>query len=159
MKKRILIGAGLIALAAILASVPYAFAGRGLDGHRGAADEGLLPLGHFSRLQSKLGLSDQQMADIKTSLQASRDQNAGYRQQLQAGRRQIAQMLIANPGDLTAAQALLDQQIATETVMKKNALAAMARALQVLTPEQRTQLQTVVSEHLQRMEGRRGVVR
>src|ERR1700682_1572261 len=155
MKKRILIGAGLIALAAILASVPYAFAQHVMTGHRGGAhDASMTLLGHLSRLQSKLGLNDQQVADIKASLQAVRAQNAPYREQSRAGMKQIAQTLIANPNDLTAAQALLDQQIAAETAMKKNTLATMARALQVLTPEQRTTLQTLVNERMQEMENR-----
>jgi Spy/CpxP family protein refolding chaperone len=159
MKKRILIGAGLIALAAILASVPYAFAQRGMAGHGRAGHDDMMAFGRLSKLQSELGLNDQQVADIKATFQAVREQNAPYRAQLHAGMKQIAQTLIANPNDLAAAQTLLDQQTAAETAMKQNALAAMAKALQVLTPEQRTKLQGVVNERIQKMESRHGLLR
>jgi Spy/CpxP family protein refolding chaperone len=158
MKKRILIGAALIALAAILASVPYAFAGRRMmrnDGYGPNAghDGGMMMLGHLRHLRQELDLTDQQVADIQAAFQTVHDQNAPYREQLRGGMKQVAETLLKNPNDLAAAQALVDQQAVAEVAMKKNALAAMSKALQVLSAEQRTKLQTVVSERMnQRLE-------
>ena len=160
MKKRILIGAGLIALAALLASVPYAFAGRRMMRNDGYGHDGnMMMLGHLRHLRQELGLSDQQVTDIKAAIQSARDQNAPYREQLRGGMKQVAETLLKNPNDVAAAQALLDQQAVAENAMKKNALNAMSKALQLLTAEQRTKLQTVVAEHMQRTESRHGLFR
>ena len=97
---------------------------------------------------------------ISAALVASlREQNAAYRQQIHGGFGQVAQALIKNPNDLAAAEAIIDQQTAAETAMKKNAIAAASKALQVLTPEQRDHLGTLVTERLQRIEGRRSFLR
>ena len=63
---------------------------------------------------------------------------------------QVAQILIKNPNDVASAQALLDQQLENERVMRTNALNAASKALNVLTPDQRTKLSTMVQEHLDR---------
>lgn len=157
MKKRILIGAGLIALAAILASVPFAYAAH-TRMHRdgmGGGPGGMMFLGHLRHLKSELNLSDAQASQIETIVASLRDQNAEYRQQIHGGLGQVAQALIKNPNDLATAQALIDQQTAAENAMKKNALTAASKALQVLTPEQRDHLGELVTERMQRTEGRR----
>jgi Spy/CpxP family protein refolding chaperone len=165
MKKRILIGAALIALAAILASVPYAFAGRRMPHNDGYGPDGggMMMLGHLRHLRQELDLSDQQVADIKAAFQSVREQNAPYREQLRGGMKQIAETLLKNPNDLAGAQALIDQQTAAENTMKKNALNAMSKALQVLSAEQRTKLQTVMAERMnqraERVERRHGLFR
>jgi Spy/CpxP family protein refolding chaperone len=160
MKKRILIGAGLIALAAILASVPFAFAQHAMM-RRGNADggAGMMFLGHLRHLKSELNLTDEQTSQIKTIFQSLRDQNAAYRDQVHGGVQQVVQVLIKDPNDLAGAQAIVDQQAAAENAMKKNALAAASQALQVLTPDQRTKLGEVVAQHMQQMQGRHGLLR
>ncbi len=156
MKRRILIGAGLIALAAILASVPFAYAAH-TRMHRDGMDGGdMMFFGHLGRLKSELNLTDEQASQIKTIITSVREQNLQYRQQIHGGLGQVAQALIKNPNDLASAQALIDQQTAAENAMKKNALTAASKALQVLTPEQRGHLGELVTERMQRNEGRRG---
>jgi Spy/CpxP family protein refolding chaperone len=160
MKKRILIAAGLIALAAILASVPFAFAQHARMRHQMAdGGPGMMFLGHLGHLQSELNLSDDQTTQIKAIFQSLRDQNAAYRTQLHGGMQQVAQALLKDPNDLAIAQAIIDQQTATENAMKKNALSAASKALQVLTPDQRVKLSTMVNEHIQERESGRGLLR
>jgi Spy/CpxP family protein refolding chaperone len=160
MKKRILIAAGAIALAAILASVPFAFAQHSMMRHGdGAGGPGMMFLGHLGHLKSDLGLTDDQAAQIKTIVRSLRDQNAAYRDQMRGGMQQVAQALIKDPTDLAGAQAIIDQQTATENTMKKNALVAASKALQVLSSDQRVKLQTLVQNHIQNMESRHGLLR
>lgn len=154
MKKRSLIF-GAAALVIVLAAVPFAFAqhmrrglaeGPGAPGMHGPGDVGpLMMLGHLGHAREALGLSDQQVADIKAIFKDLHAQNAAYRDQLHNTMFSVAQTLLANPNDIAGAQALLDKQEAAEHTMKANALAAAAKALNVLTPDQRTKL----SEHLQ----------
>ena len=150
MKKRLLILGAAAALVAALA-VPIAFAqhmhphGMGMHG-----DGGTMMLGRLARAQQQLGLSDQQVADIKAIFQDLRTQNAAYRDQLHGGFKAVADALIANPNDVAGAQALLDKQEATEHAMKVNALNAAAKALNVLTPDQRAKLAAHLAEREQR---------
>jgi Spy/CpxP family protein refolding chaperone len=149
MKQRsIIFGAAAILVVAL--AVPFAYAqhmrARGMGMHGPGGDfAGTMMLGHLARAQEKLGLSDQQVADIKAIAKSLHDQNAAYRDQLRGNFQSIAQALIANPNDLAGAQALLAQQEAAEHTMKINALNAASKALNVLTPDQRAQL----AEHLQ----------
>ena len=62
----------------------------------------------------------------------------------------VMETLLADPNNVAAAQALLDKQEATEHTLKVNALNAAAKALNVLTPEQRTKLADHVREHADR---------
>lgn len=153
MKKRILIGAGMIALAAVLASVPFAWAQRPMMRHdaMNGGGPGMMFFAHLRHLKSELNLTDEQTAQLKTIFQSLRDQNAQYRESMHGGLAQVAQTLIKNPNDLAAAQALIDQQTANENAMKKNALQATSKALQVLTQEQRDKLGELLNERLSRL--------
>ncbi len=97
-----------------------------------------------------MGLSDQQVTDIRAIFQALREQNAPYRQSLRGTMQQVAQTLLNNPNDVAAAQALIDQQTESERAMKSNALNAAAKALNVLTPDQRTKLAGLLQERMNR---------
>ena len=152
MKRRVLVTTGAIALMALIA-VPLAFAQRmhAMRGmHEGGNMPGAMMMGHLAHAKAELGLSDQQTADIKAVFQNLRDQNKTYRQSLHGTMSQVAQILINNPNDVASAQALLDQQLESERVMRTNALNAAAKALNVLTPDQRTKLSAMVKEHLDR---------
>src|SRR6266849_314529 len=151
MKKRVLVTTAVIALVALVA-VPLAFAQR-MHMHGMHADgemPGAMMLGHLRHAKEQLGLSDQQTADIKSVFQGLREQNKSYRESMHNTMAQVAKILISNPNDVASAQALLDQQIESERAMRTNALNAAAKALNVLTPDQRTKLSTMVQEHLDR---------
>jgi Spy/CpxP family protein refolding chaperone len=152
MKRRVLVTTGALALVALIA-VPFAFAQRmhAMHGMDHAGDmPGAMMLGHLAHAKAQLGLSDQQSADIKAVFQNLREQNKTYRQSTHSTMAQVAQTLINNPSDVASAQALLDQQLVNERAMRTNALNAAAKALTILTPEQRTKLSTMVKEHLDR---------
>ena len=142
---------GAAALLVVGLAVPFAFAqhmhGRGMAMHGGPGPDfaGTMMLGHLARAQEQLGLSDQQVADIKAIFNGLHEQNAAYREQLHGNMKSIADALIADPNNVAAAQAILAQQEAAEHTMKVNALNAAAKALNVLTPDQRSKL----AQHLQ----------
>ena len=148
MKKRTL---GFIAAGAlvVLLAVPFAYA-QHVRGHGGGHGEfgSMMMLGHLDRAKEVLGLSDQQVTDIKGIFENLKQQNAPYRDSLKGGMGSVAQTLLNNPNDLAVAQSILDQQSQAERTMKSNMLAAASKALNVLTPEQRSKAAEHLKEHL-----------
>lgn len=152
MRKRPLLTAGAIA-AVVLLAVPFAFAQHGHRGMHADGDiGGPMMLGHLRHAQQALGLSDQQVSDIKAVFQDLRQQNQAYRQSMHTTMKQVADTLIKNPNDVAAAQALLDQQLNNERTMRTNALNAAAKALTVLTNDQRSKLSTLLQERMGRQQ-------
>jgi Spy/CpxP family protein refolding chaperone len=148
MKKTTFTIAGLLALIALVA-VPILYAGPGRMHHRMAAegmDMGIGPLAHLQKAQQELGLSDQQVSEIKTIFQDLRTQNAAYREQLHGGLKGVIDTLVKNPDDVAGAQAIIDQQTQAKRAAQVNVLNAASKALKVLTPEQRTKLSEKIAE-------------
>jgi len=150
MNKRNAIVIAILALI-MVAGVPFLYAQHqhgmhgGMHGmHGGAfADFGL---GHLQRAKEYLDLTDAQVDQLKAIGKELHEQNAPYRKQLHGGLVQVAQTLISNPNDVAAAQAQLDQQNAVEATLKTNTLAAAAKALNVLTPDQRAKVGEFLSK-------------
>jgi Spy/CpxP family protein refolding chaperone len=130
----------------VLIAVPFLYAGPGRD--HGMAGFG--PLARLERAQQELGLSDQQVGQIKTIFKGLHEQNAAYRDQLRGGLQGVMNTLIKNPNDIAAAQALIDQQADAERAMKTNLLSAASKALNVLTPDQREKLGQMIAERASR---------
>ena len=144
MKTRTVLFSAAAVLLVVLV-VPFAFAQRG----RGMHEHGdMMMFGHLQKAKDALGLSDQQMTDIKAIFQQLHDQNAQYRQQVHGGMQQIMQTLVKNPNDLADAQALIDQQTEAERAMKSNMLNAASKALNVLTTDQRAKLSDLIQQHM-----------
>lgn len=153
MKKRTII-LSIITVVTLLAAT-FVYAGprghRGFGGPEGAHGFGALGVfGHLQHAKEELGLSDAQTDQIKAIFKDLHEQNAAYREQMHAGIGDIADTLIANPNDVAAAQAILDRQAQAEQTMKTNALQAASKALNVLTPDQRAKLASMVAEHRER---------
>ena len=152
-KKYLTIAAVLATL--VLVAAPFALAQRmhgGPHGHGGPGElGGVMFLGHLQQAKAALGLSDQQVTDIETIFKDLRTQNQTYRDSLHGTMKDVVTTLINNPNDVAAAQALLDKQEATEHQMKVNALQAASKALNVLTPDQRSKLGDFIKEHHERM--------
>ena len=127
-----------------LATVPFVYAGP--HGPRGGDRGELGPLGALLHARQALDLSDAQVDQIKTIFRNVREQNAPYREQLRNGHDAIASSLLANPNDLASAQAQIERQAAAEKTMKLNLLTAASKALNVLTPAQRTKLAELHAE-------------
>ena len=150
MKRTTVILFSVVALAAIIA-VPLLYAqshgrqGNAFGGGNGFG--GIMMLGRLEHAKQELGLSDQQVSDIQAILQQLRDQNAPYRTSIRTSMQSIAQTLLANPNDVATAQNLLNQQNAAEEAIKTNTLAAVAKALNLLTADQRAKLATKLAQH------------
>lgn len=154
MNRRNVIIAALAAILTIIA-VPLLFAqGRLHREHAAAMGMGVGPLGHLAHAKQELGLSDQQVEEIKAIFQNLRQQNTQYREQMRGGLQDVIDTLIQNPTNVAAAQAQLDAQAQAERVLKTNLLNAASKALGVLTPEQRTKLASMVAEHRAAREAR-----
>jgi Spy/CpxP family protein refolding chaperone len=153
MKKRTLIFSSAAILIVVLA-VPFAVAQhmhmRGAGFGRGCmhGDSSMMMFGHMRGAKAALGLSDQQAADLKKVFTELRAQNAPYRASLRDGRQAIAQALLANPNDVAGAQALLDKQTDAERQIKANTLTAVSKALNVLTPEQRSKASNFLQQRM-----------
>jgi protein CpxP len=142
MIKRYTLGAGMaILIVAATASFLYAQPMR----HHGGGEFGFF--GHLDKAKDKLGLTDDQVAQIKAIGEDLKTKNAPYRNQVRGGFQSIVSTLLNNPNDLAAAQTLLDQQSETERTMKSNMLAAASKALNVLTPDQRAKVAQLIAAH------------
>ena len=154
MKKRTAFITTLV-IATSLIVTPFVFAGPGGHGRGGMRGGHFGALGAVLHAKEELNLSDAQVDEIKGIFKALHEQNAQYREQLRGGLNGVTEALLANPNDIAAAQRILDQQAAAERAVKANLLTATSKALNVLTPEQRTQLSQLVSERKERMAERR----
>ena len=137
MKKRLII---ITLILTALAAVPFVYAGPGGMHKRGGGGHGLAFLAHLEHVKGELDLSDAQVDQLKDIARATHEQNGQYREQIHGTLKQVATVLLTNPNDVAGAQAVLDQQAAAEKQLKSNLLAAASKALNVLTPEQRTKL-------------------
>jgi Spy/CpxP family protein refolding chaperone len=152
-KKRLII---ITLILAALAAVPFVYAGPGGHGapgmHGRGGGHGLAFLAHLEHVKGELGLSDAQVDQLKDIAKATHEQNGQYREQIHGTLKQVATVLLTNPNDVAGAQAVLDQQAAAEKQLKSNLLAAASKALNVLTPEQRTKLALHLAERGNRWE-------
>ena len=154
MKTRLAIAAAVLALTALVA-VPILHAGPG--GHRGPGGHGGFGMigAHLRHLAEDLDLTDAQKEQIHAIFADLHKQNEQYHDSMHDGLKSVAETLLKNPNDLTAAQAIIDQQAAAENAMKRNMLTATSKALNVLTAEQRAELAEKMAEHAGRFERRR----
>jgi protein CpxP len=153
-KKRLIL---ITLILAVVAAVPFVYAGPGGHGFRGMhgrGGHGLAFLGHLDHIKSELDLTDAQVDQIKSIVKGTREQNGQYREQIHGTLKQVATVLLTNPNDVAGAQAVLDQQAAAEKALKSNLLVAASKALNVLTPEQRTKVALHLAEHGRRWENR-----
>ena len=153
MKKRLII---ITLILAAVAAVPFVYAGpgggHGFRGMHGRGGHGLAFLGHLEHVKSELDLSDAQTDQIKEIMKATHEQNVQYRDQIHGTLKQVATTLLTNPNDVAGAQAVLDQQAAAEKALKSNLIVAASKALNVLTPEQRTKLAMHLADSANRWE-------
>lgn len=154
MKKRLIL---ITVIVAAVVAVPFLYAGPGGHGPRGMRGHGMHGmafLGHLQHARSELGLSDAQVDQLKTIFKETREENEPYREQMHGTIKSVATTLLTNPNDVAGAQAVLDHQAAAEKALKSNLIAAASKALNVLTPEQRTKLALHLAEHGKRWENR-----
>ncbi len=150
MKKRLII-ITLVVMALGSAAVYAHGRGGGAHGFGG----GMALFGHLHEIAGELDLTREQKEQIHGIFLNTREQNRQIREQLHAGFGDVAKTLIANPNDLAAAQAQLDRQLENERALKSSILQGASKALNVLTPEQRTKLALLLAEHRESRRNRR----
>jgi len=151
-KKRLII---ITLILAAVAAVPFVYAGpagHGFRGMHGGGGHGLAFLGHLEQIKDELELTDAQVDQLKGIMKATHEQNDQYREQIHGTLKQVATVLLTNPNDIAGAQAVLDQQTSAEKALKSNLLVAASKALNVLTPEQRTKVALHLAERGKRWE-------
>jgi Spy/CpxP family protein refolding chaperone len=112
--------------------------------HRGS----MMMFGHFDKIKAALGLTDQQVSQLKAVREELKAQNAPYRGQLRGGFGAVAQLLLKDPTNVTGAQGLIDQQAAARKAMQVNMLDAASKALNILTPEQRASAAQLLEQRM-----------
>jgi Spy/CpxP family protein refolding chaperone len=145
MKKRTTILIASILAVGALAAAPLVLAGPHGRGH-GAGLHGLGFLEHLRHVKEELDLTDQQTAQLHAIFREGREANAASRDAMHDGIHEAAEILLANPNDVAAAQAALDRQAAAERALKSNILNAAAKAFAVLDAGQRAKLRTMIEE-------------
>ena len=170
MKKRTIILAAVVLALGALVAAPLVLAGPhgrgpgamgmhggpGMQGMQGGPGGGFAILGHLQHAKEELGLTDQQVEQIRAIFTEVHEQNSASRDQMRDGMHEAAAILLADPNDVAAAQAVLDRQAAAQRILHTNLLNATAKAFAVLTPDQRAKLSTMIEEHAQRGGARRG---
>lgn len=161
MRKRFIF---LILAVAVVVAVPFVYAGARSHFAGGGGEHGFgmhhgfgraMMVGHLAHLKDELDLTDAQADQIKAIFKETRAANRQYRAQLHGTYKNVAQTLIANPQNVAAAQALVNQQTEAERALKASIVNGAAKALAVLTPEQREKLQGKLAAHMERWENRR----
>lgn len=149
MKKRLIL---ITLIVVALATVPIVYA-KG-HGHRGmrAAGHGFGFLSHLEQLKDELDLSEAQTSQLKAIVKETREQNKGFHEQIHGTFKGVATTLLTNPNDIAGAQAIVDRQDAAERQLKSNLIVAASKAMNVLTPEQRTKLAMHLAERAKRWE-------
>jgi Spy/CpxP family protein refolding chaperone len=156
-KKRLIL---ITIILAAVAAVPFVYAGpgghgfHGMHGGMGSMGEGhgMAFLGHLDKIKGELDLSDAQVDQLKEIVKATHEQNQQYREQMHGTMKAVATTLLTNPNDVAGAQAVLDRQDASEKALKANLIVAASKALNVLTPEQRTKLALHLADMSKRWE-------
>lgn len=156
MNKRNIVVISMLAIVAVLAAGVVMAHPEGRRGQGpgmmagGGPGAGAGPFGRLAKLKEELGLTDQQVAEIKGIFESLRAQNEPLREQLRDGRGEGIETLIANPSDTARAQARLDEQLGTQRALRMNMIAATSKALKVLNAGQRAKLGTLLEERQER---------
>jgi Spy/CpxP family protein refolding chaperone len=138
MKKKVIavLAAGIITLTA----VPLAFAARAERRGQGGFDGHGAVFGMLHRAADELELTTAQKEQLKAIAREVRAENAAYRQTMRGGVKDVASLLIQNPNDVAAAEAVLAKNDEAREQIRSNVLRGVSKALNVLTPSQRAEL-------------------
>ncbi len=149
MSKRNAVITAIVVIVA-LAAVPIVYA-QSAGRHRAGA----FMFGHFGKIKAALGLTDDQVTQLKAIRADLKTQNAPYREQMKGTFLAVAQTLLKNPNDIAGAQALIDQQAAARKAMQANVLSAASKALNVLTPDQRAKFAQFLQDRAAKQQQRK----
>jgi periplasmic protein CpxP/Spy len=107
--------------------------------------------GHFfKRLAKQLGLNDQQKSQAKSILEASRAQNKPYFQALMTERHQMRELMLSGSADEAAIRAQSAKIASAEADLAVQRAKEAKQLLALLTPEQKTKLNTILDKREQK---------
>jgi periplasmic protein CpxP/Spy len=139
--------AAIATVLALSAGLTAALSAAPQDRGRGARRFGRIP-------SRRLGLTDRQKQQMKSVAQAHREERTSLRQRLAAARMALREATTATPID----EALVRQRRADLSAVRADAAVQRARVrsemIQVLTPEQQSQLKTFQDEMRHRRQRR-----
>ncbi len=148
--------ASVVAALIVVCAVPLLYAGQRHRGeHMHGGDFGFGPMARLGVLREKLNLTDAQVDQLKAIAQETRKSNAEYRQQIRRNMFAAGQLLLADPDNISGAQALLAQQQVSEQQLKANVLNSISRGLKVLDAGQRSQLSELLAQRAARFDQNR----
>jgi protein CpxP len=148
MNRKVLIALVAVALILVLGA-GFAFAQRGHRGRHGVhGDMGLFGGRMFAQLEARLNLTPEQTQQIKQIREQQRGQMKQQPVDRTAHEALMRQLFADNPNQAEIQK--LTQQLQQQQAARLNQMVTMAAQInQVLTPEQRAELQKVMSEHRQ----------
>jgi Spy/CpxP family protein refolding chaperone len=150
MNRKVIVGS-LVGVA-LLAAVPLLV----VAGERGGCPIGAGRHGMFGRhggfakmhgVADQLDLSRDQKEALHQIFDRTREQSVSSKQALHESFVDAGQVLLADPGNLAGARAVLDQNDAAVEQLKTTMLASVSEGLKVLTPEQRQKLSVLLASH------------
>ncbi|WP_211238059.1 Spy/CpxP family protein refolding chaperone [Derxia gummosa] len=98
-------------------------------------------------LLKQAGASDDQIARIRAIVEAKRDESRADHEKLRANHDKLRELLTAPSIDRAAIDKLRAEQSAIVDAQSRRMTGALEDAAEVLTPEQRAKLATLVAEH------------
>jgi protein CpxP len=114
-----------------------------------------MPGGHGMRLLArKLDLTDAQQAQVKDILAKEKPTFQPLMLQMAQNHQQMRQMVMGNGFDEAKVRELASQQTQTVTELTVQRARVASELFQVLTPDQKTKLTTMINEHEQRFMNR-----
>ena len=144
--KKIWIVVGTVTLVATMAAAPLALAHQ--QAKRGGAMSPLMVLERLHQLRGELNLSDAQLAELRKIGIETREANSAYRASLRDNLGEAGLALLANPDDITGAEAILDRNAQAKQELRANVLEGVSDAIKVLDAEQKAKLASVLKHRM-----------
>jgi protein CpxP len=101
-------------------------------------------------LAHKLDLTDAQRAQVKQIVAKEKPSFQPWMMQMAQNRQQMRQLIMSNAFDETKARELASQQTQTVTELAVQRARVESQLFQVLTPDQKTKLTAIITQHEQR---------
>ena len=125
----------------VLSAVPMLYA---RPNQRGGRSDNALSM--LLKARAELGLSEAQTTEIRSIMKSLHDQNASLRTQRRDYTEDAIDTLVADPSAVVKAQTLIDQKAKIDRTRQTNLVNATAKALRVLSPDQRQRLAELIEE-------------
>jgi protein CpxP len=141
-------------IAALLTLSPLTFAKGHNHDRKGPDHEKPLPMQVVERMHhvlKQLDLSEEQKTAIKAEFKSMKEETKPLMQELQKGRAELHELLIADDYDAAAVSTLADRQGAATADMVRISAATVRSVMDELTVEQRAQVAEMRQEHHDRM--------